>query len=1581
MKVLAMQGRYVIEQPIATGAQSQVFRAYDQVLHKACVLKTGDFVEKEAFLALELNHPYICKPYDFGNSGSMGTYAAYPLLSSPCLKQQHPDLRKAALQIAEFLSYLHHSGWIYNDFKGDHFYLAEDGLQVIDLGLCARLNQSGQAQSLTYCGTFPFISPERLEGRPFDGRSDLFAFGILLLSLLLPDERLPTEPSLEALFLLQKKSVRLKGFWKEIIQQLIAWEPSQRIGSAQDLWTKLLPPSASKSFLFFPLKDTVSVPHLSFDQEQVLFIESPSEISLNEIENQALLNAWKCGRRTLVFDFRFVDVETSVAQLCKHLLNNVPADVYVAAESIQEAFLTGELLVVYKSCESLDEKQKSFLAFVISSLSKSCFLRILVISSAPWTIISDERWKIVKVFANTPLQLDKVLHCASPEGQSAKLLQTLKNKSFDFPEEVVLALRSELPCEAVSCWPSAARAVLTPASSRLSLLEKRLVAAVAIAGGTIKTARLLVLCRGKKSLTDALEKLITLGCLKRFGDALFLKVSQAVNLDVLRPQQIRELSKSLLSTWPILEDPERRFAVTVRAKENRAAALQALLLARNYRGHSCRDYTKWLWNAFANSARIPKLELFRMAKYFLKNGEAKKALKVISQIRSRYGLSFRLGSLYLELYLRLHRVDTGVRLATKLERIASDRHKKYAQSFFKLKHAGFLIHQSKLDEGETILSEFISSSVVLAPVLHGLKDHFLGLLYFYRGNFSAAYKAFENAKKYRHPLWSSSVMNLGIVLGRLGKYERAEEVLRTSLLLFAKVHDSDGLAHAYSNLGILLKQKGRLSEARKCYYQSIQLSMAGGNKKVAVMGLINVANALAIEGLPTSAIHYLKKAFRISRTGRLKIWAAFAQNNLGLQYAVLGKFKLAISMLNRAIRERKKLGLKADFAASLENLGVVFLLSSKLVESSNHLERAAAVFKDFGSTEDLCRINLYLTINKIQKGLIAEARELLSTVDEPKGISFERALYYYTCASLQVATPDFIRLACRDSIHEAEVLFRKLPSLFWLAKTFKLKSRYLYRIDQPQKALRMLGAAHEMFMRLNARRELFDLGKGGAYMEVSETLLSKMSETLPYKVLQMIREVLFEKDPEKMISRILEVALDFTDMERAVLILQEESPRIFKSTSIDDRTIRDICEISQSAARTASRMRPLVCLDVASDSSLSQRPSVLANHIMSIVCLPLQEGDRLIGYLYLDSREGVETLASMEKMLLEIFSSVIALALSTTMLLSKSIKENDELKASLGLKKDFPQIIGTSRAVSEMLPSLQRLVDLDLPVLITGETGTGKELIARILHFSGRRRSGPFVAINCSALTETLLESELFGHEKGAFTGAATTRKGLFEEAKNGTLLLDEIGDMPYAMQTRFLRVLQDGEFRRVGGNQILHTNARIVLATNRNLPELVKERQFREDLYYRIKVAQVHLPPLRERQEDVLLLASHFLKSASGVTGKKIRGFSKDALALMKSYSWPGNVRQLKNEIERVVAFAETDWIRAIDFDPQIVQAAGRECIQKQPQDTLREMEKSFILERLNAHEWNILHAARSLGLTRNGLYSKMRIHHITRQ
>ena len=297
-------------------------------------------------------------------------------------------------------------------------------------------------------------------------------------------------------------------------------------------------------------------------------------------------------------------------------------------------------------------------------------------------------------------------------------------------------------------------------------------------------------------------------------------------------------------------------------------------------------------------------------------------------------------------------------------------------------------------------------------------------------------------------------------------------------------------------------------------------------------------------------------------------------------------------------------------------------------------------------------------------------------------------------------------------------------------------------------------------------------------------------------------------------------------------------------------------------------------------------------------------------------------------------------------------------------------IVGQSEALRVVLEEIEEVAPTPAPVLITGETGTGKDLLAMAIHMRSEQAAGPFVAINCGAQSETLLESELFGHEKGAFTGAVKARRGRLEMADGGTLFLDEIGEISPKMQVALLRVLEEKTFCRLGGNQPIETRFRLVSATHRDLRQLLREEQFREDFFYRINVLTIHIPPLRERLADVPVLADFFLQKYAAETGKPVEGLTPRALEILMGYAWPGNVRELRNVIERVVVIARGRMIGAEEL--AFLQSPGDSCIPEGA--TLKEMERRHLQNALETSDWNITRAAKLLDIDRVTLSRKMK-------
>ena len=407
--------------------------------------------------------------------------------------------------------------------------------------------------------------------------------------------------------------------------------------------------------------------------------------------------------------------------------------------------------------------------------------------------------------------------------------------------------------------------------------------------------------------------------------------------------------------------------------------------------------------------------------------------------------------------------------------------------------------------------------------------------------------------------------------------------------------------------------------------------------------------------------------------------------------------------------------------------------------------------------------------------------------------------------------------------------------------------------------------------------------------------------------------------------------------------------------------------------------------DVSEDERFSKQLNIQQNFdTQSMICVPLKTRKGVLGVLYALNKHVAE-FTQKDVRLLEILSGPIAVSIENARLYgdiqqyaSSLEKENIRLKTEVQERFNLQGIIGSSAAMQKVFALLEKVIDTNTTVYIQGETGTGKELFAKVIHYNGPLKDKPFVAENCGALSENLLESELFGHVKGAFTGAIADKKGLFELADGGTVFLDEISDMPHAMQTKLLRVLQEEQIRPVGGSHYRQVNFRLISSSNRNLLKEVNKNAFREDLFYRIQVFPIVLPPLRERKEDIPLLSMHFLEKFAAQRKHPVARLTPDALEKLMQFKWPGNVRELENEIERALTLAGDDGEIKVEYLSERITGSADNL--RQPDETpatLQEatvrLERNMVVDALRQTGGNRSRAARILGITRQGLLNKI--------
>ena len=447
----------------------------------------------------------------------------------------------------------------------------------------------------------------------------------------------------------------------------------------------------------------------------------------------------------------------------------------------------------------------------------------------------------------------------------------------------------------------------------------------------------------------------------------------------------------------------------------------------------------------------------------------------------------------------------------------------------------------------------------------------------------------------------------------------------------------------------------------------------------------------------------------------------------------------------------------------------------------------------------------------------------------------------------------------------------------------------------------------------------------------------------------------------------------------------DKSTYVAVTTRVRGRTDKsgEAVPISKSVVRKVVEQRAAV---LAADAmrEVGETASIMGAKILSTMGVPLWRGEEILGVLQVDNRAQPGMFKDRDLDLLMLVGQQASLAVHNARLY-RQVKqaemsartENSFLKQRA--QKKFEGIIGDSKAMQSLFEKMAKVVDTRVSVLIEGETGTGKELVASAVHYQSRRKDRLFIAQNCAALPETLLESELFGHKKGAFTGATEDKKGLFELADGGTLFLDEIGEMPLGLQAKILRTLQEGEVRPLGSGVVKNVDVRIVAATNRKLEDEVAAGRFRQDLYYRLQVFPVRIPALRERREDIPVLAAHFLKRYTHELGKPVAGFSQQAMELLMSYDFPGNVRELENEVQRLVIQCDPGgYVMAEHLSPRIRKIEGLLDKIRAPRGTLKDMiehiEKWLLIEALREHGNNKSATAKTLGITREGLHKKLK-------
>jgi transcriptional regulator with GAF, ATPase, and Fis domain len=462
------------------------------------------------------------------------------------------------------------------------------------------------------------------------------------------------------------------------------------------------------------------------------------------------------------------------------------------------------------------------------------------------------------------------------------------------------------------------------------------------------------------------------------------------------------------------------------------------------------------------------------------------------------------------------------------------------------------------------------------------------------------------------------------------------------------------------------------------------------------------------------------------------------------------------------------------------------------------------------------------------------------------------------------------------------------------------------------------------------------------------------------RLVDFAAQLMREESPERLFLSLLEAVVALTGAEKGFIIVFKDGERhLAAAHNVKDEAV-DLSRVSDSIIdQVIEHRRPLIVSDALSDRKFGRARSVVDLKLSSVMCVPLMFRNDLLGVLYLGNDAVTGLFTERDLSILQIWAAQASVTVHAALLLNRLKTTNRNLREQLR-RSSQGDIIGSCVEMKTVFRMIRRIAPTDLSALVLGETGTGKELVAQEIHRLSARAKGPFVSINCGAIPENLLESELFGHKKGAFTGAVTDKVGKFESAHHGTLFLDEIGEMPMPLQVKLLRVLQDRVIERVGDLTPRPVDIRVIAATNKIIDDEIASSRFREDLFYRLNEITLQLPPLRDRGDDVDQLARFFLAKYADQYNSRTKGFGNDAIRAMRNYYWPGNVRQLENRVKKAVIMTDRALLNADDLE---IKSSGKRDIQPLA-DAEEAFKLSYIREALELNNWNKAQTARDLGV-----------------
>ena len=1576
--------RYRIQTRLGSGGMGEVYRVLDLEQDLECALKIlNTMVDQKAvyrrfhreFQVLNrFQHPRLVRTYAWGFAEER-PYFTMEYLPGKTLEKIIADrvmlgrfrtshFFNLIQQVVEGLAYIHAQGAVHRDLKPSNIMVLEtkEGIEttILDLGLAKlrHLHSVSITQTGATIGTAEYMSPEQGKGLWVDHRSDLYSLGVILYEMLTGASPFSGQNPVSVILKHIRESpppigeahVEVPEQTQQIVMKLLAKEPVDRYQSAEELVQALNDVASSR---FALPEDKQRDVHRKVMRPQ--FVGRESEMKTL----RAMLQDVQAGEQRVVL----ISGESGVgkSRVVEELLGDALIHDFLCLKGAgreEGGQIYGALIDAFQRVKTTD-----LVGQIPDSLETDKFSVM-------------ERW----------LQLLKRLRQKQPVALCLEDIQWLDELTLEFLQYV---LRDPEPCPFLLC--------LTCQWSKGESLSEEIenfingnefAEAIRIQLGDLpreEVGYLAASMLGERSIPpDALQTLFR----ETGGQPLFVveAVRTLVNADVVR--------QNVYGDWQWGEFPETLLSDDIsEVLYRRVAALPSV--QRQVMEYACVFLNDFSFELLAAIWLGDELELMDVLEDLIEEG-----LLITYGDEERYRFSqglyrraiydrmqdVRRRLLHREIGNALEKIEQTEELTEELAdhfAAAEEQHKavKYMLLAGKKALEQHAYRQAKMrfeavqrmDDAFESQEDNIAFLCDYADVLRHCGQH------------NRALKLLEEAKALlpddRNDLKARILNRKGGIYIVLQHGKIAEDYMLEALQLYRELGDLKGEIHTLSSLAYLCDVSGQHEEAIAYMRREIAKYTASRepqNKAVIQMreGMVALVNFR----FETAKVH-LKATVKTSQQLGFEYYRIGALNVLQRVYFYIGAFNRAESVCYEVIGEWRKRGFVYWEAMNFLWLGELALERGDFAEALEYAETSAERFLETPRRDYVYRAYAIAATATARMGDTEAAFEWAEKASE----GTQQISSMFTGILPLVYCGVGVAFAQAGRISEAEEAFeqaiecrRESKGDHWARALLMAGEFYLERDDVPKAQAR-----------LEEAKQAFEEMEMSYFQEKTQVLLNQLgesshgenaassSESLSVDRWRLLydvsRELTTERDVKVLLDRILGNLLAVYSAERVLVALKNGTPKGFEVDAVRHHNVEadDAEELSRGIIRRVIETNePVLSMDALIDDRLNRFQSVIDYHIRSVLSVPvfhLNEG--VMGALYVDHRGLGNAFSEEDQTFLQAFANLVGVALVNARMYEQLEERAQYLQQEVERRHQFDDLVGQSDAMQAIYYLIETATKSDIPVLVQGETGTGKELAARAIHYNSTRKDRRFLSQNCAAFSPELLQSELFGHKKGAFTGATEDHKGIFEVANGGTVFLDEIADAPPQLQKNLLRVLEEGKVRRVGETEDRAVDVRIIAATNRNLKKEVEKGSFREDLYYRLHGIQIDMPPLQERIEDVPLLAEHLLIRAKEDANKSVGGLTVGAIRALTSRDWSGNVRELENKIRLAVALAEEEG----DITPDLFSEAVGQEFQGYLQDRVQEYEKRVIRNMLEKHEGNITHAAKELGITRVGLHKKI--------